>query len=76
VNYTSVLGRYVGCRRFVRNNYDGPEIDPAQYALKVDGLVDNPLTLRLDDLKRMFPDRYRSTPVLVAAANRAGPVIR
>lgn len=38
---------------FVRNNYDGPEINPAQYVLKVDGEVENPLTLRLDDLKRM-----------------------
>jgi sulfite oxidase len=38
---------------FVRNNYDGPEIAPAQYALQVDGEVDNPLTLRLDDLRRM-----------------------
>ena len=40
---------------FVRNNYDGPEIDASQYVLKVDGEVDNPLTLRLDDLKRMEP---------------------
>jgi DMSO/TMAO reductase YedYZ molybdopterin-dependent catalytic subunit len=38
---------------FVRNNYDGPEIAPAQYALQVDGEVDNPLTLRLDDLRRL-----------------------
>jgi DMSO/TMAO reductase YedYZ molybdopterin-dependent catalytic subunit len=38
---------------FVRNNYDGPEMDPAQYVLRVDGEVDNPLTLRLDDLKKL-----------------------
>jgi DMSO/TMAO reductase YedYZ molybdopterin-dependent catalytic subunit len=38
---------------FVRNNYDGPELDPAQYVLKVDGDVDNPLALRLDDLRRI-----------------------
>ncbi len=38
---------------FVRNNYDGPEIDPTQYVLRVDGEVDNPLTLRLDDLRRL-----------------------
>jgi DMSO/TMAO reductase YedYZ molybdopterin-dependent catalytic subunit len=40
---------------FVRNNYDGPVIDPAAYVLTVDGEVENPLTLRLDDLKRMEP---------------------
>ena len=40
---------------FVRNNYDGPEMDPSQYVLRVDGEVDNPLTLRLDDLRRMEP---------------------
>jgi len=38
---------------YVRNNYDGPEMDPAQYVLKVDGEVDSPLSLRLDDLRRM-----------------------
>jgi sulfite oxidase len=38
---------------FVRNNYDGPVIDPAAYALTVDGEVENPLTLRLDDLRRL-----------------------
>lgn len=38
---------------FVRNNYDGPEIDPAQYVLTVDGLVDTPLSLKLDDLRKM-----------------------
>jgi peptide-methionine (S)-S-oxide reductase len=27
---------------------------------------------KLDDLKRMFPDRYRAAPALVFAANRAG----
>jgi len=40
---------------FVRNNYDGAEIDPAQYVLKVAGEVDNPLALRLDDLRRLEP---------------------
>ena len=30
-----------------------PGIDPAAYALNVDGEVDNPLTLRLDDLRRL-----------------------
>jgi sulfite oxidase len=40
---------------FVRNNYDGPVIDPAAYVLAVDGEVENPLTLRLDDLRRLPP---------------------
>jgi DMSO/TMAO reductase YedYZ molybdopterin-dependent catalytic subunit len=40
---------------FVRNNYDGPVIDPAAYVLTVDGEVENPRTLRLDDLRRMEP---------------------
>ena len=38
---------------FVRNNYDGPVIDPAAYTLTVDGEVENPLTMRLDDLRRL-----------------------
>jgi DMSO/TMAO reductase YedYZ molybdopterin-dependent catalytic subunit len=40
---------------FVRNNYDGAEIDPSQWVLRVDGEVDNPVTLRLDDLRRLEP---------------------
>jgi len=52
---------------FVRNNYDGPEIDPAQYALRVDGEVDNPLTLRLDDLRRM--EQITQTITLECAGN-------
>ena len=52
---------------FVRNNYDGPEIDASQYVLKVDGEVDNPLTLRLDDLKRM--EQITQTITLECAGN-------
>ena len=52
---------------FVRNNYDGPEIDASQYVLKVDGEVDNPLTLRLDDLKRM--EQITHTITLECAGN-------
>jgi sulfite oxidase len=52
---------------FVRNNYDGPEIDPAQYALRVDGEVDNPLILRLDDLRRL--DQVTETITLECAGN-------
>src|SRR3989442_2609276 len=38
---------------FVRNNYDTAPIDPAQWSVKVEGEVDNPLVLRLDDLKKL-----------------------
>ena len=52
---------------FVRNNYDGPEIDSAQYVLKVQGEVDNPLSLRLDDLRRM--EQVTQTVTLECAGN-------
>jgi sulfite oxidase len=52
---------------FVRNNYDGAEIDPAQYVLKVAGEVDNPLALRLDDLRRM--EQVTQTITLECAGN-------
>ena len=52
---------------YVRNNYDGPEMDPAQYVLRVDGEVDNPLTLRLDDLRRM--EQVTDTITLECAGN-------
>jgi DMSO/TMAO reductase YedYZ molybdopterin-dependent catalytic subunit len=55
---------------FVRNNYDGPEIDPAQYVLRVDGEVENPLTLRLDDLRRM--EQVTQTITLECAGNGRG----
>jgi DMSO/TMAO reductase YedYZ molybdopterin-dependent catalytic subunit len=38
---------------FVRNNLDSPVIDPATWTLSVDGEVDRPLTLRLDDLRTL-----------------------
>jgi DMSO/TMAO reductase YedYZ molybdopterin-dependent catalytic subunit len=52
---------------FVRNNYDGPPIDPAQYVLRVDGEVDNPLTLSLDALRRM--EQVTETITLECAGN-------
>jgi sulfite oxidase len=38
---------------FVRNNYDTAPIDPAQWSMKVEGEVDNPAILRLDDLRKL-----------------------
>jgi len=52
---------------FVRNNYDGPVMDPAAYVLTVDGEVENPLTLRLDDLKRL--EAVTQTITLECAGN-------
>ena len=52
---------------FVRNNYDGPVIDPAAYVLTVDGEVENPLTLRLDDLRRL--EAVTQTITLECAGN-------
>lgn len=42
-------------RHFIRNNGVVPEeADPASWTLTVDGLVDNPMTLSIDDLKAQF----------------------
>jgi DMSO/TMAO reductase YedYZ molybdopterin-dependent catalytic subunit len=38
---------------FVRNNYDASPIDPAQWSLKIEGEVDNPVVLHMDDLRRL-----------------------
>jgi DMSO/TMAO reductase YedYZ molybdopterin-dependent catalytic subunit len=38
---------------YVRNNYDAQPVDPAQWTLRVEGEVDQPLVLRLDDLRKL-----------------------
>ena len=38
---------------FVRNNYDATPADPTQWSVKIEGEVDNPLVLRLDDLQKL-----------------------
>jgi DMSO/TMAO reductase YedYZ molybdopterin-dependent catalytic subunit len=38
---------------FTTQHYGHPDIDPAAYRLKVSGLVDKPLSLSLDELKKM-----------------------
>jgi sulfite oxidase len=52
---------------FVRNNYDGPVIDPGRYVLRVDGEVESPLTLTLDDLRRL--EQVTQTVTLECAGN-------
>jgi DMSO/TMAO reductase YedYZ molybdopterin-dependent catalytic subunit len=38
---------------FVRNNYDTAPVDPSQWSLRIEGDVDNPVVLRLDDLRKL-----------------------
>jgi DMSO/TMAO reductase YedYZ molybdopterin-dependent catalytic subunit len=38
---------------YVRNNYDAQPIDPAQWTLRIEGEVDQPLVWRLDDLRKL-----------------------
>ena len=38
---------------YVRNNYDVPTIDPAQWSLHIEGDVEQPLLLRADDLRKL-----------------------
>lgn len=38
---------------YVRNNYDAPVISPDQWTVHVEGEVDRPLVLRLDDLRKL-----------------------
>ncbi len=40
---------------FVRNHAPIPDINPDDYRLVIDGLVQRPLTLSLDELRRRFP---------------------
>src|SRR5438309_8177640 len=39
---------------YVRNHGPTPKIDVAQYKLRMEGLVDKPIELTLDDIKRRF----------------------
>ena len=38
---------------FTTQHYGHPEIDPAAFSLKISGLVERPMSLSLDDLKKM-----------------------
>ncbi|MFL6193535.1 MAG: sulfite oxidase [Thermoanaerobaculia bacterium] len=53
---------------FVRNHGDVPAVDPASYRLTVDGLVERPLSLSLDDLRRL--PRQTVAATLQCAGNR------
>jgi len=55
---------------FVRNNYDAQPVDPAQWSLKIEGEVENPMVLRLDDLRR-FPVVAQDVTLECAGNGRA-----
>src|SRR4051794_31787730 len=58
---------------FIRNHGDVPVVDPGTYRLTVDGLVENPLSLSLADLRR-FP-RITAGATLQCAGNRRRELI-
>jgi sulfite oxidase len=60
---------------YVRNHAPVPEVDPKTYRLAIDGLVRQPLSLSLDDLRRDF--RHLEVPAtLQCAGNRRDELIR
>lgn len=56
-------------RFYVRSHAANPEIDPAAYRLQVDGLVDRPLSLSLEQLRGDFP-QVEVVATLTCAGNR------
>jgi DMSO/TMAO reductase YedYZ molybdopterin-dependent catalytic subunit/glyoxylase-like metal-dependent hydrolase (beta-lactamase superfamily II) len=54
---------------YVRNHAPVPKVDPASYLLTVGGLVREPLSLSLADLRRRF-ERVTLTATLMCAGNR------
>lgn len=56
---------------FGRNHGPIPRIDVAGWRLRVDGLVDRPLELSLDDLRRRFPERTVVATLQCAGNRRA-----
>ncbi|GLZ49732.1 sulfite oxidase [Actinomycetospora sp. NBRC 106375] len=53
---------------YSRNHGELPELDPRQWRLRVDGLVDEPLSLSLDELQRF--EHHEVTATLQCAGNR------
>jgi sulfite oxidase len=54
---------------FVRNHGDIPAVDLSSYRLTIDGLVENPTVLTLEDLKQQF-ESVELTVTLQCAGNR------
>ncbi|MCO5984758.1 sulfite oxidase [Actinoallomurus spadix] len=62
-----------GCESFYsRNHGPVPRIDARAWRLRVDGLVDRPLTLSLGDLRERFAEREILATVQCAGNRRAG----
>lgn len=59
---------------FVRNHGMVPVISPAEYCLRVDGLVERPLSLSLEELRRDFPFTLLAA-TLQCAGNRRQELI-
>ncbi|MER6126876.1 sulfite oxidase [Streptomyces sp. NPDC001795] len=57
-----------------RNHAPIPRIDSAAWRLRVEGLVDRPLELSMDDLRRRFPERT-VVATLQCAGNRRADLI-
>ena len=59
---------------YVRSHGTIPDIDPAAFRLRVDGLVRAPLELSLAELRRRFPERA-VTAVMQCAGNRRADLL-
>jgi sulfite oxidase len=57
---------------YARNHGPIPDIDPGEWRLTVDGRVDHPLTLSLDDLQQRFPHRELLATLQCAGNRRLG----
>lgn len=54
---------------FARNHGDIPQVDSDSYRLTINGMVETPLSLSLDDLRRNFPT-HMLIATMVCAGNR------
>ncbi|MFE4335281.1 molybdopterin-dependent oxidoreductase, partial [Streptomyces sp. NPDC056831] len=54
-----------------RNHAPIPRIDPESWRLRVDGLVERPLELSMDELRRRFPERSVVATLQCAGNRRA-----
>ncbi|MDB4614140.1 molybdopterin-dependent oxidoreductase [bacterium] len=54
---------------YVRSHAPNPQIDPAAFKLKIEGLVRNPIEISLAELKQRF-DQKTTTATLTCAGNR------
>lgn len=60
---------------YTRNHGKVPELDPAEWSLRVDGLVERPVTFSLSALRRRFPE-HSEIAVLQCAGNRRADLLK